>query len=225
MPIIDALANPLKKALESTNYCIEDMLDHGMNNWHILVLLDNAEHIPSFDLETLNDEDFSGHTPLDIAYRLNRTKLIEELEALGANGNKSILKERGVGKFIENNKYVHLPGKLGKLKTLEKRYMEGGCLNSRDEYGNTPIHWVAVNGHFKAAKYFSEKHFMFSVDIDAKNNEENTPRNLALLAGHQDIADQLLIWEIDDYITSARIRHKISAGLTDMLPRRKASKA
>ncbi|WP_191624191.1 ankyrin repeat domain-containing protein [Pseudomonas fluorescens] len=123
--------------------------------------------------------------------------------------------------FIENEKYVHLPGKQGKLKTLEKRYREGGSLNDRDVGGNTPIHWLAANGHFKAAKHFSEKHFMFNVDIDAKNNEGNTPRNLAILADHQDIAQQLLIWEIDNYITAVRIRHKMSAGLKEMLPRRK----
>ncbi|WP_115284315.1 hypothetical protein [Pseudomonas fluorescens] len=62
---------------------------------------------------------------------------------------------------------------------------------------------------------------MFNVDIDAKNNEGNTPRNLAILADHQDIAQQLLIWEIDNYITAVRIRHKMIAGLKEMLPRRK----
>ncbi|MND70430.1 hypothetical protein D3C80_619340 [compost metagenome] len=62
---------------------------------------------------------------------------------------------------------------------------------------------------------------MFGVDIDAKNNDGNTPRNLAILAGHQDIAEQLLTWEIDNYITSVRIRHKVSAGLKEMLPRYK----
>lgn len=197
------------------------MLDHGMGDWHASVLLDNTDHLSSLDPQALNDRDFAGHTPLDIAYLLNRTFLIEELEALGAMGDKAILESRGVGSFIENDKYVHLPGKQGKLKTLERRYLEGGSLNDRDVGGNTPIHWVAANGHFKAAKHFSEKHFMFNVDIDAKNNEGNTPRNLAILEGHQDIAQQLLVWEIDNYITAVRVRHKISAGLKEMLPRRK----
>jgi hypothetical protein len=30
-----------------------------------------------------------------------------------------------------------------------------------------------------------------------------------------------LIWEIEDYRTVARIRHKMTAGLKEMLPRRK----
>jgi ankyrin repeat protein len=211
----------LETTLAPTSYCVGDMLDHGMGDWHASVLLDNTDHLSSLDPQALNDRDFAGHTPLDIAYLLNRTFLIEELEALGAMGDKAILESRGVGSFIENDKYVHLPGKQGKLKTLERRYLEGGSLNDRDVGGNTPIHWVAANGHFKAAKHFSEKHFMFNVDIDAKNNEGNTPRNLAILEGHQDIAQQLLVWEIDNYITAVRVRHKISAGLKEMLPRRK----
>jgi ankyrin repeat protein len=169
------------------------MIDHGIGDWHASVLLDNTDHLSSLAPQAMNDRNFAGHTPLDIAYRLNRTSLIERLEALGAVGDTTILESRGVGRFIENDKYVHLPGKQGKLKTLKKRYMEGGSLNDRDVGGNTPIHWLAANGHFKAAKYFSEKHFMFNVDIDAKNNEGNTPRNLAILEDHQNIADQLLI--------------------------------
>ncbi|MOA59728.1 hypothetical protein D3C78_1844140 [compost metagenome] len=62
---------------------------------------------------------------------------------------------------------------------------------------------------------------MYGIDLDAKNNEGNTARNMALLADHQDIAQQLLIWEIEDYIDAVRIRHKMRAGLKEMLPYRK----
>ena len=221
MSYISPLLLLLEKALAPTGYCVGDMVDHCIGDWHASVLLDNTAHLSSLDPQALNNKDAAGYTPLDIAYRLNRASLIEFLNKLGAVGDKTLLESRGVGSFIANNKYVHLPAKQGKLKTLEKRYREGGCLNARDVGGNTPMHWVAANGHFKAAKYFSEKHFMFNIAIDAKNNEGNTSRNLAILAGHQDIADQLLIWEIDNYIIHARVRHTITAGLKEMLPRRK----
>lgn len=211
----------LEQTLAPTSHCVGHMLDHGMGDWHAAVLLDNTNHLSSLELLALNARNFAGHTPLDIAYCLNRTSFIERLEANGAEGEKSNLEARGVGRFIENDNYVHLPGKQGKLKTLEKRYREGGCLNSRDKGGNTPIHWLAANGHLKAVKHFSEKHFMFNVDIDAKNHDGNTARNLAVLEDHQDIAQQLLIWEIDNYITSVRVMYKMSAGLKEMLPRRK----
>ena len=209
----------LEQALAPTGYCVGDMVDHGMGDWHASVLLDNTDHLPSLDPQALNERDFAGHTPLDIAYRLNRTHPIERLEALGAVGDKTILESRGVGSFIENDKYVHLPGKQGKLQTLVRRYREGGSLNDRDVGGNTPIHWLAANGHFEAAKYFSDNHFRYGVEMEAKNNEGNTARNLAILAGHQEIADQLIIWEIENYITVARIRHKMTAGLKELLPR------
>lgn len=81
------------------------------------------------------------------------------------------------------------------------------------------IHWLTANGHFEAAKYFFDNHFRYGVEMEAKNNEGSTARNLAILAGDQDIADQLMIWEIENYITVARIRHKMMAGLKEMLPR------
>jgi ankyrin repeat protein len=211
----------LKELLLPTMYCIEDMHIHGMGNWHAAVLLDNPEPFSALLIETLNDRDFAGFTALEIAYRLNRATLIDALKALGAQGDETIREERGVDEQIENETYVHLPAKQGKLKTLEKRYLSGGSLNSRDSSWNTPIHWLAANGHLKAAKYFTEEHFMFNVDLDAKNHDGNTPRNMALIAGHSEIARHFLIWEIDDYVTSARIRHKMTAGLKDMLPRQK----
>lgn len=220
-----ALQTLLKGILAPTMYCIEDMQMHGMGDWHASVLLDTPEHLSELALETLNDRDSGDYTALEIAYRLNRPILIHRLKALGAQGDAGILNERGVGGLIENESYVHLPAKQGKHKTLEKRYLEGGCLNSRDSQWNTPIHWIAANGHFKAVKNFTEKHFRFNVDLDAKNQDGDTPRNLALLAGHDDIANQLLIWEIEDYITRARIRHKISAGLKEMLPLQKQTKS
>lgn len=54
--------------------------------------------------------------------------------------------------------------------------------------------------------------------MNAKNNEGNTARNLAILNGHHDIAQQLLIREIDNYIGATRIWHEMSAGWTWMLP-------
>lgn len=221
MSYTPAQLTELQTALAPTRYCIDDMLDHGIGSWHVAVLLDIVDHLSSLDPQAVNDQDFAGHTPLDIAYRLNRTTFIERLEALGAQGDKKILESKGVGVFIENDRYVHLPAKQGKHNTLERRHIEGGSLNDRDSGGNTPIHWLAANGHAKAVALFSEKHFMFNIDLDAKNNEGNTARNMALLEGHQEIAQQLLIWELEDYIDSVRIRHMMRAGLKKMLPNRK----
>lgn len=209
MPFTPALVPLLQRVLAPTSYCVDDMLALEMGDWQASVLLDNTEHLSSFDLLALSDLDLAGNTPLDIAYRLNRVALIERLEALGAVGNKKILEWSGLGSFIAHDKYVHLPGKQGKVRTLELRYRQGGSLNDRDVDGNTPIHLLALNGHAKAIKYFTDNYLMFSLDLNAKNNEGNTARNVAMLAGHQDIADQLLIREIDCCISAARIWHQM----------------
>lgn len=62
---------------------------------------------------------------------------------------------------------------------------------------------------------------MFNIDIDAKNNDGYTVRNLALFASHVEIAESFLVWEIDNYITCVRIRHMMRSGLKEMLPYRK----
>ena len=123
---------------------------------------------------------------------------------------------------MPHDKYMHLPARQGKIKTLETRFRLGGSLNHRDVDGNTPIHWLAINGHFKAVRYFTDSYRMFELDMNAKNNEGNTARNLAILHGHHDIAQQLLIREIDNYISATRIWHEMSAEWTWMLPSRNA---
>lgn len=81
-----------------------------------------------------------------------------------------------------------LPARLGKIKTLETRFRLGGSLNYRDVDGNTPIHGLAISGHFKAVRYFTNNYLMFELDMNAKSNDGNTARNLAILNGHHDIA-------------------------------------
>ena len=79
----------LEQTLAPTSYCVGDMLDHGMGDWHAAVLLDNTNHLSSLELLALNARNFAGHTPLDIAYCLNRTSFIERLEANGAEGSQT----------------------------------------------------------------------------------------------------------------------------------------
>ena len=222
MPYTPALLPLLQKALASTSFCVDDMEGLGLGDWHASVLLDNTQYLSSFDPLAFNDRNLVGDTPLDIAYRLNRIALIEKLEALGALGDKQLRDWKGLGSFMPHDKYMHLPARQGKIKTLETRFRLGGSLNHRDVDGNTPIHCLAISGHFKAVRYFTDSYRMFELDMNAKNNEGNTARNLAILNGHHDIAQQLLIREIDNYISATRIWHEMSAEWTWMLPSRNA---
>jgi ankyrin repeat protein len=212
MPITPALLPLLKKTLAPTGYCVDDMEGLGLGDWHASVLLDNTQYLPSFDPLAFNDQNLSGDTPLDIAYRLNRVVLIKKLEALGAVGDKQLRDWKGLGTFMPHDKYMHLPARQGKIKTLETRFRLGGSLNDRDVDGNTPIHWLAINGRFKAVRYFTDNYMMFELDMSAKNNEGNTARNLAILNGYPEIAEQLLIREIDNCICAAIIWNQMPAG-------------
>ncbi len=215
MNLSNSLLNLLEKSLQPTRYDVKDLIDLKISNWHALVLLDNQDQISEISKDEINAKDLSGHTPLEAAYRLNRTGLIEKLESLGALGDKEIIKDKGSGQPTKNYGYTHLPAVHGKYKTLEKRYLEGESLNSRDDNGNTPLHLIAEHGHIKAAKFLSENHFRMGIFIYPKNNFGQTPRNLSLSAGHQEIASQLLIWEIENYIMKGRIRRDLDSGFVE----------
>ncbi|MQT94938.1 ankyrin repeat domain-containing protein [Pseudomonas helleri] len=180
---------------------LEDRAELGLSDWHLCVLLDDVQPL---DPQGMNQRDLAGDTPLDMAYRLNRSCLIDTLELLGARGNPQIRGWAGRGSFMPHDKYIHLPARYGNVKTLQARYRLGASLN-RDGLGNTPLHWLLVNGHLKAARYFIDRYVTFGLDLGAKNHQGNTVRNIALLNGHHALAQQLLTAEIDNCIRALRL--------------------
>jgi ankyrin repeat protein len=181
---------------------LEDRAELGLSDWHLCVLLDDVQPL---DPQGLNQRDLAGDTPLDMAYRLNRSGLIDTLELLGARGNPQIRSWAGRGSFMPHDKYIHLPARYGNVKTLQARYRLGASLNDRDRLGNTPLHWLLVNGHLKAARYFIDRYVTFGLDLGAKNHQGSTVRNIALLNGHHALAQQLLTAEIENCIRALRL--------------------
>lgn len=181
---------------------IDDRAELGLSDWHLCVLLEAA---PPLDPQGLNQRDLAGDTPLDMAYRLNRSDLIDTLESLGAKGNPQFLDWAGLGSFMPHDKYIHLPARYGNVKTLQARYRLGASLNDRDVLGNTPLHWLLINGHLKAARYFIAHYVTYGLDLNAKNRQGYTARNIALFNGHHALAQQLLTAEIDNYIQALRL--------------------
>lgn len=200
-----ALLVVLENTLASTRLCIDDLQALDIGDWHAAVLLDATTLLASFAPAQMNVRDQAENTPLEIAYRLNRATWIETLEALGAEGDKTLLDWKGVGSYLTHDKHVRIPRKRGAIKVLEQRYRQGRSLNDRDVRGNTPLHCLAANGDGKVVKYFCSRYMMFGLDLNAKNNEGHTARNVALLAGYPDIAELLLIREIDNYLGAAQI--------------------
>lgn len=55
---------------------------------------------------------------------------------------------------------------------------------------------------------------MLSLDLNARKNEGHAARNVAMLAGHLDIAAQLLTRDIDNYLGAAHIWQQMRATLS-----------
>ncbi|MCE0849497.1 ankyrin repeat domain-containing protein [Pseudomonas asiatica] len=206
-----ALLAVMEKTLKTTRFGIDDLLALEIGVWHAAVLFDDTEHLRLFALAAMSERDRAENTPLDIAYRLNRTIWIDRLEAFGAEGDKALLDWKGLGSFLTPVNHDRLPSKRGIIKALANRYRQGRSLNDRDAAGNTPLHWLAVHGHSKAANYFANHYRTFCLDLSARNNEGHTARDVARLAGHHDIAAQLLIREIDNYLGAAYIWQQMCA--------------
>jgi ankyrin repeat protein len=177
----------------------------GLGDWHLCVLLDTSQCLSSLDPQVLNERNVAGDTPLDLAYRLGRRELMGKLQALGAQGELQFRDWPGLGTFMPHDQYIHQPARQGNVKTLEARYRLGGSLNDRDALGNTPLHWLVINGHLKAVKYFAERYRSFGLDLNAKNHQGETARNIALGNGFHETAQQLLTAEVDNCIGALRI--------------------
>ncbi|WP_438283781.1 ankyrin repeat domain-containing protein [Pseudomonas alabamensis] len=210
-----ALLAMLEETLKIISFSVDDLPMLEIGGWHVAVLLDDLAHLRSLPPAAMNVRDGAESTPLDIAYQLGRTTWIKRLEALGAEGDKSLLDWKGLGSFLSPDSFARLPGRRGIIKTLVRRYQQGRSLNDRDAAGNTPLHWLAANGHSKAANYFSKRFSKFCLDLSARNNEGHTARNVATLAGHHDIAARLLTREIDNYLRAARTWQQILATMSN----------
>ncbi|PRN05273.1 hypothetical protein A0O30_08280 [Pseudomonas sp. LLC-1] len=204
----------LENALRTTRFSVDDLPALEVGAWHAAVLLDDMAHFQSLAPAAMNDRDCAESTPLDVAYRFGRAAWIDALEALGAEGDKALRDWKGLGSFRGHDNFSRLPGKQGIIKALVGRYQQGHSLNDRDVAGNTPLHWLVANGQRKAVNHFARHYRKFCLDLDAKNNQGHTARNVATLAGHHDLAAQLLNREIDDYLGAARTWQQLCATLS-----------
>lgn len=181
---------------------IEDLVELGLGDWHLWVLLDEAHRL---DTPGLNQRDLAGDTPLDLAYRLGRSERARTLEALGAQGDPQLRQWAGRGSFMPHDKFIHLPARYGNVKTLQARHRLGASLNDRDALGNTPLHWLLINGHLNAARHFIAHCHVYGLDLNARNHQGDTVRAIALQQRHHALARQLLAAEVDNCLRALRL--------------------
>jgi ankyrin repeat protein len=76
-------------------------------------------------------------------------------------------------------------GDLAKVTALLKDNPE--LVSSKDDYGDTPLHWAALNGHKDVAEFL----LVTKADVDAKDDRGHTPLDWAVLGRHEEIAELL----------------------------------
>lgn len=74
---------------------------------------------------------------------------------------------------------------LPQVRELLKRRPE--CVNERGQYGYTPLHLAADRGHVALAKLLLEN----GADRQAKDEDDQTPLQLAIISGQDDIVKML----------------------------------
>ena len=75
----------------------------------------------------------------------------------------------------------------GDTATIRSRISQSN-VNSRDEAGNTLLHWATANGNLKLTEILVEA----GADIDAVNNDGDAPIHLAARFGHTEVAIYLI---------------------------------
>lgn len=77
-------------------------------------------------------------------------------------------------------------GELARVKALLKENPE--LVSSKDEFGWTPLHLAAANGHKGVAEFLLAN----KADVNGKSNDGDTPLHAAARSGQKDLAEFLL---------------------------------
>jgi ankyrin repeat protein len=95
-------------------------------------------------------------------------------------------------------------GNLAKAKTLLKN--NPNLINSKDDEGETPLHWAAMEGHKDMAVFLLTN----KADVNARDKAGDTPLHWAAMEGYKDVMELLLA-------SKANVNARDNAGETPLL--------
>jgi len=81
-------------------------------------------------------------------------------------------------------------GTLSQVEGFINKYGLEYSLDQRDEYGHTPTHWTALNGHAHVFRYLVQK--QGKIDLHSNNGQGPRPIHWASRNGHVAVVDILL---------------------------------
>lgn len=167
-------------------------IDHGDNRFKSLlgalilqdlwIIVEQTSIMRDLELD-INQVDCAGFTPIIVAAGFGRLELVEFLKDAGA---ELAIEARDGGGALH---YA--------LRDSAALLIDGGMdVNTRDRYGNSPLHFAALNGSEHTVELLLSR----NAEVDAQNNTGLTPLFHAILKKHVTVAKQLLTSGADMHV-------------------------
>ncbi|XP_049679422.1 ankyrin repeat domain-containing protein 42 isoform X3 [Accipiter gentilis] len=162
--------------------CLHWLLWHGADTTHVTVRGWTAAHLAAIRgqdacmqallINGANAEaqDDRGCTPSHLAAAHGQSYTLQTILRSGADVNVS---DRNDWKPVH---YAAFHGRLGCLQLLIRW---GACIDDVDNNGNLPAHLAAVEGHLHCFKFLVSKMASVMHTLKARNDQGETPRDLA----------------------------------------------
>ncbi|KAM6094331.1 ankyrin repeat domain-containing protein 42 isoform 2-T4 [Chlamydotis macqueenii] len=162
--------------------CLHWLLWHGADTTHVTVGGWTAAHLAAIRGQdacvqallikgaSAEARDDRGCTPAHLAAAHGQSYTLQTILRSGANVNVS---DRNDWKPVH---YAAFHGRLGCLQLLVRW---GACLDDVDNNGNLPAHLAAVEGHLHCFKFLVNKMASVVHALQARNDQGETPRDLA----------------------------------------------
>ncbi|KFV65952.1 Ankyrin repeat domain-containing protein 42, partial [Dryobates pubescens] len=162
--------------------CLHWLLWHGADVTHVTVRGWTAAHLAAIRGQDacmqallmagseVEAPDARGCTPAHLAAAHGHSYTLQTILRRGANVNVS---DRSAWRPLH---YAAFHGRLGCMQLLVRW---GACTDAVDNNGNLPAHLAAVEGHLHCFKFLVSKMASVRHTLEARNNQGDTPRDLA----------------------------------------------
>lgn len=131
----------------------------------------------------INKKDDAGNTALMLAVALGNVKMTKYILNVGAGKNND-------DRDSNNNTALHIGAGNKNTNILQLLLDHGANIESKNEFGQTPLMSATLKGNSKAVSWFLNQHPVS--DINASSKEGWTPLMVAIHLGYFEIVDEMM---------------------------------